>query len=539
MRKWFIPVAVLAAHLATAQSQNTSSEPVKTKAPTNWFNLDYSADNVRGVSTEKAYELLKGRKSHPVIVGVIDSGIDINHEDLKSVIWKNPKEIAGNGKDDDGNGYIDDVNGWSFLGNKDGRNIDKESLELTREYARYKKLFDGKSEADIPADQKDAFTYYQELKIAYNEKAQESKMMLPLIENLLKTYQESTATIKEYLKKDSFTAEDVSKIDKTTADAKVKKAISVLERGYQMGYNEKELQEGLDHYKTEAEIQLNTDFNARKEIIGDDPDNTADHNYGNNDVIGPDARHGTHVAGIIGADRTNSLGVKGVADNVRIMVVRAVPDGDERDKDVANAIRYAVDNGAQILNMSFGKAYSPQKEAVDEAVKYAEKKGVLLVHAAGNESKNTDEEPNFPNRKFKKGGEPNNWIEVGAISWEPNKVASFSNYGKKGVDLFSPGVALYSTVPGSKYEELDGTSMASPVVAGVAALVKSYFPKITAAQLKDLLIQSTVKFPEQQVNLPGGDGQVAFGELSNTGGEVNAYQAVKLALEWEKAGKIK
>ncbi len=539
MRKWFIPVAILAAHLATAQSQAPATEPVQLKAPANWFNLDYDTDKVRGVSTEKAYELLKKRKSSPVIVGVIDSGIDINHEDLKSKIWTNPKEIAGNGKDDDNNGYIDDVHGWSFLGNKNGQNIDKESLELTREYAKYKNKFGDKTEAEIPADQKEDFTYYQELKIAYNEKAQESRMMLPMIDNLLKTYKDAGNILKGYLKKDSFTADDLAKIDKSTADGAVKKAIAAYERGYQMGYSEKDLQEAYDHYKTEADVQLNPDFNERQTIIGDNPEDTKDRNYGNNDVIGPDARHGTHVAGIIGADRSNNLGVKGVADNVKILVVRAVPDGDERDKDVANAIRYAVDNGAQIINMSFGKAYSPQKEAVDEAVKYAESKNVLLVHAAGNESLNTDVEPNFPNRKLKAGGEPANWLEVGAISHEANKVASFSNYGKKGVDLFSPGVAIYSTVPGSKYEELDGTSMASPVAAGVAALVKSYFPKLTAAQLKQLLVESTTKFPTQQVNLPGGEGQVPFGDLSNSGGEVNAYNAVKLALEWEKAGKIK
>ncbi|PKK38389.1 peptidase S8 [Siphonobacter sp. SORGH_AS_0500] len=539
MRKWFIPVAILAAHLATAQSQAPVTEPVQLKAPANWFNLDYDADKVRGVSTEKAYELLKKRKSSPVIVGVIDSGIDVNHEDLKSKIWTNPKEVAGNGKDDDHNGYVDDVNGWSFLGNKNGQNIDKESLELTREYGKYKKLFGDKTEADIPADQKEAFTYYQELKIAYNEKAQESRMMLPMIDNLLKTYKDAGNVLKGYLKKDNFTADDIAKIDKSTVDSAVKKAIAAYERGYQMGYSEKDLQEAYDHYKTEAEVQLNPDFNERQTIIGDNPEDTKDHNYGNNDVIGPDARHGTHVAGIIGADRSNNLGMKGVADNVKIMVVRAVPDGDERDKDVANAIRYAVDNGAQIINMSFGKAYSPQKEAVDEAVKYAESKNVLLVHAAGNESLNTDVEPNYPNRKLKAGGEPANWLEVGAISHEANKVASFSNYGKKGVDLFSPGVAIYSTVPGSKYEELDGTSMASPVAAGVAALVKSYFPKISAAQLKQLLVESATKFPTQQVNLPGGEGQVPFGDLSNSGGEVNAYNAIKLALEWEKAGKIK
>ncbi|MFT4032006.1 MAG: S8 family peptidase [Siphonobacter sp.] len=541
MRKWFIPVAVLAAHLATAQSQTPDPATFKTKAPSNWFNLDYTADNVRGVSTEKAYELLKGRKSTPVIVGIIDSGIDINHEDLKDKIWTNAKEIPDNGKDDDGNGYIDDVHGWNFLGNKDGKNVDKESLELTREYAKYNKLFEGKAEADIPADQKDAFTYYQELKIAYNEKAQESKMMYPLIQNIYKNYIESEKVLQEYFKKDVITPEDLAKIDMGTADAKLKKAKSVFDQSFQRGYDKPQLEEALDHYKTESEIQLNPDFNARKEIIGDDPENTNDHNYGNNDVIGPDARHGTHVAGIIAADRHNNLGMKGVAENVKILVIRAVPDGDERDKDVANAIRYAVDNGAQIINMSFGKAYSPQKGAVDEAVQYAASKNVLIVHAAGNESENTDIENNFPTRNYlNNAGQAANWIEVGALSWKPNEVASFSNYGKTAVDLFSPGVAIYSTVPGSKYEELDGTSMASPVAAGVATLLKSYFPKLSAVQLKQILMESTVKFPQQEVNQPGGEGtKVPFGDLSVTGGEINAYQAVKMALAMEKAGKLK
>lgn len=532
MRKLLLPVALLMAHLATAQQAPAdSSTESRLKAAPNWFNLDPTTDSVRGVATERTYrELLRGRTSKPVIVGVIDSGVDINHEDLKSKIWVNPKEIPGNGKDDDKNGYIDDIHGWDFLGGKDGTDVDKEQLELTREYARYKKRFEGVTEASVAEKDRKDFAYFQKLKSEYEEKAQESKLYNTMLPNMLKQYEESEAVLKDFLKADKLTPEAVAGIEVSGLDPKIRRAKQVIERGFQLGYDAEQLREGVEHYRTEAEYQLNLDFNARK-VIGDNPEDGKDRNYGNAEVTGPDAKHGTHVAGIIGADRSNELGVKGVADNVRIMVIRAVPDGDERDKDVANAIRYAVDNGAQIINMSFGKAYSPQKDLVDAAVKYAASKGVLLVHAAGNESKNTDEAANFPNRKLNEGTLAPNWIEVGALSWKPNQVAGFSNYGQTAVDVFAPGVDLYAPVPGSKYAELSGTSMASPVVAGVAALLKSYFPTLTAVQLKKIIEESTDKMPDTMVNLPGEqDEQIPFGKLSATGGVVNVYNAVKMAL---------
>lgn len=534
MRKWFLSAALLAAQLATAQTAT-----VNTKAPLNWYNLDAATDRVRGVGTEKAYELLKSRKSEPVVVGVIDSGIDVNHEDLKSVIWVNPREIPGNGRDDDRNGYIDDVNGWDFLGGKDGRDIRQETLEATRLYREMKPRFEGKTEKDIAAKDRADYETYKAVKAEVDEKATEAKTLVPMIETMMGAQEGAEKLLKAYLKKDRISPEDLAAMNTDSLSTELKRARSVLKRGFDMGYTTRDLQEGIDHYKAQRDYQVNLDFDPRKDIIGDDPANTKDRNYGNSEVQGPDAEHGTHVAGLIGAVRNNNLGMNGVADNVRIMVVRAVPDGDERDKDVANAIRYAVDNGAKIINMSFGKAYSPQKEAVDEAVKYAETRGVLLVHAAGNESKNIDETANFPNKYFRKGGQAKNWLEVGALSWKPNEVASFSNYGRKGVDLFSPGVDLYSSIPGSKYKENSGTSMAAPVVTGVAALIKSYFPKITAEQLKTLLDESAVKSAEMQVTRPGSEDKIGFGELSSTGGVVNAAEAVKLALQWEKAGKIR
>jgi subtilisin family serine protease len=296
------------------------------------------------------------------------------------------------------------------------------------------------------------------------------------------------------------------------------------------GISPQDVADAKEEFTSRMQYGLNPSYNPRA-IVGDDYMNTAQRGYGNADVMGPDAKHGTHVAGIIGAVRGNGVGVDGIAPAVKIMMVRAVPDGDERDKDIANAIRYAVDNGAQVINMSFGKAFSPQKSAVDEAVRYADAHGVLMVHAAGNDAENSDMKPSFPTPVYLSGGRAQNWIEVGASSWKggDSLVASFSNYSHTLVDVFAPGVDILSTVPGGNYERLSGTSMASPVVAGLAALLMDYFPKLTGADVKRIIIESAAHYPDQSVERPGG-GSVKFGELSATGGIVNAYQAVKMAL---------
>ncbi|MEO1655581.1 MAG: S8 family serine peptidase [Bacteroidota bacterium] len=297
-----------------------------------------------------------------------------------------------------------------------------------------------------------------------------------------------------------------------------------------------DIQDQSDYFENQLNYGLNPEFDPR-DIVGDDYSNTQERNYGNNEVIGPDATHGTHVSGIVGALRDNDLGMNGIAQDVKIMVLRTVPDGDERDKDVANAIRYAVDNGARIVNMSFGKDFSPEKSVVDEAVQYAEKKGVLLIHAAGNDGENIDEAPNYPTRFYLNKKEASNWIEVGASSWGNDGatfVASFSNYGKRKVDIFAPGVDVYSTVPGQKYKNENGTSMAAPVVSGVAALLMSYFPELTYDKVKDIILKSARKY-SQSVKKPGEDSvETSFEDLSSTGGVVNAYEAVNMALDITK-----
>lgn len=513
---------------STPGNQNSGTSETLTAAPANWFNLDRQTDRTTGVSTEKAYQLLQNKTSRPVVVAVIDGGVDTRHEDLQGRLWVNARETPGNGVDDDKNGYVDDINGWNFIGGRDGQNVNYDTYELTRRYAVLKDRFEGKK---IRKKDKEEYGQYQKLKEQFETKVAELTQQATSYKGFANAYTMATAYLKSYLGKDTLTAADVKAIRAT--DEKVTRAKSVVEYALENGIDEKELKEAEEYFDRSLNYGYNPQFNPRT-IVGDNPRKLREKGYGNNDVAGPDAKHGTHVAGIIAANRDNNLGMRGVAGNVQIMAIRAVPNGDERDKDVANAIRYAVDNGARIINMSFGKDFSPQKKLVDKAVRYAASKGVLLVHAAGNDSKDIDVENNFPTRKYLRGGaETGHWLEIGASSWggNDNFVGKFSNYGKETVDVFAPGVDVYSTTPGSKYESLSGTSMAAPVTSGVAALLMSYYPQLTAAQVKEILVKSSVKFAGENVNKPGGEKSetVAFGQLSMSGGIVNAYEAVKMA----------
>ncbi|MCU0470719.1 MAG: S8 family peptidase [Arcicella sp.] len=525
----FLPfiLLLLLCNLGNAQYLELSPE----KAPLNWFNLDYTENGVRGISTERAYrEFLNNKTSKSVLVAIIDSGIDINHEDLVDNIWVNTREIPNNGIDDDGNGYVDDINGWDFLGGKDGTDIARETMEVTREYARLKKIYQYIQDiASLSPAMKAEYDLYKKYKAKYEAKVQELQEQGPFVIKLYEKYIDSKLILSSHLKVRDVTKEDLNKITVKDPD-EVRKAKRVFELLEQIGQDEDKLKEAYEYYDAQFKFGINLSFNPRG-IVGDDVENVNDRDYGNNEVKGPDARHGTHVAGIVAANRNNSLGIAGVANNVKIMAIRAVPEGDERDKDVANAIRYAVDNGAKIINMSFGKSVSPQKQAVDEAVRYAQSKGVLLIHAAGNENENIDISDNYPSKKFADGKMAENWLEVGATSWmqPPSAVAEFSNYGHKTVDVFAPGVDLKSTVVGSQYEDLSGTSMAAPVVTGLAAMLMSYYPDFDYRKIKQIILNSSTKLSKLKVSQPGTGELVDFSLLSSSGGIVNAYEAVKLA----------
>ncbi len=516
---------------------SVASLSAQSEAPTNWFNLDFAQDKTAGVGTERVYrELLAGKVGAPVIVAIIDSGVDAQHEDLKDVMWVNPGEIAGNGIDDDGNGYVDDINGWNFIGNKDGRNVGADNLEVTRVYARMRDKFAKLDTNKLSKKELLEFEEYKELRTDIGDKRTNFGQRMAQYGGMLQTLER----LQEELGKD-FSGEQLEAF--TTSDPQLGMMKTIVENTLSEGASVAELHEELDgaftYFRDQYEYNWNPDFDARA-IVGDNYADSYEQGYGNNDVQGPDAFHGTHVAGIVAAKRGNGLGMDGVADNARIMSVRAVPNGDERDKDVANAIRYAVDNGAKVVNMSFGKGYSWDKEAVDKAVKYADKNDVLLVHAAGNSAEDTDASDNFPREAFEQRGffkflkkkYPSNWLEIGALSWQPGEdaVATFSNYGRSNVDIFSPGVDIYSTTPDNEYKNASGTSMASPVTAGVAAMLRSYFPELKAKEIKEIILESGDRQGGRMVKLPGGGStMVRFDSLSETGAVVNAFEAVKLA----------
>jgi cell wall-associated protease len=515
--------------------------------PENWFNLS-PADGAEGVRTEETYKTFGMPKSEDIVVAVIDSGVDVNHEDLQGKIWINDGEVANDGIDNDGNGYIDDVFGWNFIGGangmativkdaslKNGIRLEKgsedaqvgaDTLEITREVVRMKKLKASLAEVGRKLDAKDA-EYLAALEAEVKGAVEEAKEVVTTYSARLKTYKAAEAVLNS-AGVSTMSVEAIRALE--SSDPAVIEAKKAMIQLLSTNNNEARLNRILDAYSSQLQYHYNEKFNPRT-IVGDNYYDLEETVYGNNDVIGPDSHHGTHVSGIIAATRDNALGIKGVATNVKIMAVRVVPNGDERDKDVANGIRYAVDNGAKVINMSFGKAYSPFKsELVDAAVKYAEEKGVLLVHAAGNSNQNNDTERNFPNRyNAASGKEFRNWLEIGASSFEKGAglPATFSNYGKKSVDFFAPGVDILSSVPDNKYDTYSGTSMASPAAAGVATLLLSYDPSMDAEAVRSLMIDTSRRYPKLQVNLPGTQEKVLFSSLSVYGSITDVFEATK------------
>ncbi len=481
-----------------------------------WSHLDIVKDTIPGMSVDRAYaELLKDKKGVKVVVGVVDSGVDIDHEDLKSVVWTNPKEIPGNGVDDDKNGYVDDIHGWNFLGD-----ITLENLEVTR---ILKKGDDGSE------------TYKRAL-ASYDEKYQKALEGKQQVDFLLNT----NKSIQTYLKKDDYSLEDLQSIETNDQDLKRNKMIMTQVIGQAGPKFHVEIEEYRKYIDDQLQYNLNKDFDGRK-VLGDNPEDIKVTRYGNNVVYGPDKEeslHGTHVSGIIAQVRNNNLGGDGVADNVAIMAVRAVPNGDEYDKDIALAIRYAVDNGAKVINGSFGKSFSPHKEWVFEAIKYAEKKDVLIVHASGNDGHDVDLDTNinFPNdSKDNKTEFAQNVLTVGALNFEYGEkvIASFSNYGKINVDVYAPGKEIYASVPDNQYKYEEGTSMASPNVAGVAALIRSYYPKLKAHQVKQIIMDSGLLLPAT-VELGENQDKKAATDAAKSGKMVNAYNALLLAEKMSK-----
>lgn len=497
----------------TLSGDFVKKQPLTSDQIKSWAHLDAIADTVPGISLDKAYALIGNAPMTPVVVGVLDSGVDINHEDLKDVIWKNTKEIPGNHVDDDKNGFIDDVYGWNFLGN-----ILKEQTEETR----------------IVKNGNPSSPLYDKAKVLFDKNADEAKSGLREVKMFASRVRVADSIMTAKLGKSDYTIEEVKAFLDKTDDQSIFALCSPLVRiGLPVSELKSELQEGLDHFNTQLGYNFNLDYNGRA-VLNDNPDDFSVTTYGDANVMGPDVKetlHGTHVAGIIAANRNNNLGIKGVAAPAKILVVRTIPDGDEYDKDVALSIRYAVDKGAKVINASFGKHFSPHLDKIKEAILYAASKDVLIVHAAGNESANADEDPSYPTDTYSGEEYARNFLNIGALSptYGSELVANFSNYGKNTVDIFAPGVQIWSTKPGNDYEFLSGTSMASPEVAGLAALIRSLYPKLSAVQVKTIIIDSGLRY-EGKV-LVGGEDQKEkdFSEICKSGKIVNAYNAILLA----------
>lgn len=518
------------AALVSTPIENIDTSPLKIANLTdvekkNWGHLDLANDTIPGMSVDKAYRTIIGnKKGKKVIVAVLDSGMDLKHEDLNDVLWVNKGERAGDGKDNDNNGYIDDIHGYNFLG---------ESYNEQLEFARILRL--GLGDASMQAKAK------AKLDVDY-PKALSGKQNY---EQYLQAVTNADTAVKKELGKSEYTQKDIAGIK--PKDEAMQQHLSVLNQMFSHFDTVPDMiegfKDGITHFTDQANYNLNKDFNGRK-VVGDNPYDITDTKYGNGNPQSrsEDESHGTHVAGIIGAERNNGKGANGVANNVAIMSIRAVPNGDEYDKDIALGIRYAVDNGAKIINGSFGKSFSPKAEWVYEAIKYAAAKDVLFIHAAGNDGVNLDDpnEPNFPNDAVNNGPEiADNVITVGALAskYGSEMLADFSNYGDINVDVFAPGAAIYSTLPNNKYDFMGGTSMASPAVAGVAALIRSQYPKLRASQVKKIIMKSGLPI-KTKVILGGNAGKTAtLEDVSTSGKIVNAYNALIMA-EGVSTGKI-
>lgn len=485
-----------------------------------WHHLDLEKDGVFGVSTDRAYqELLKGKTATPVILAIMDSGFDTDHEDLRTKLWVNTGEIPGNGIDDDGNGYIDDIHGWNFTGSST-ESVDNGTAILTCLVVRDQERFQSIDYSNIPErDRKDLETY-QKNKTELEKKRREAVDHLARIEKLKTAIDQMLQNIG----KDKPALKDIQAHAPKNAEQNMARSflnVKMQRKTFEEVYEE-DIQDMLERYQDQLAYSYNIDY-IPPALDQDHPHNLLGTEYGNGGLVGSYPKHGTHVAGIAVADRQNNIGIRGVADQVQLMpILFSTLDGRERERTAAKAIRYAVDHGAKIINMSFGDEYSWDRSIVDEAVKYAMEKDVLFIHAAGNQSKDLDQLFLYPNRHYEDGGRADAWITVGASDLQNDETlrASFSNYGKTTVDLFAPGVRINSTMPGSTYKRQDGTSMAAPIVAGIAAMIRSYYPHLTALQTKEILMQSVIQAKP-------------LTDRCVSGGVVNAYRALQLAEKYK------
>ena len=477
------------------------------KQKENWSLLDFNSDKIPGMSVLRAKnELIKDKKAKKVIVAIIDSGVQTDHPFLSPFIWVNSDEIPNNQIDDDNNGYVDDVNGWNFLGESN-----KENLEYVRLYK--------KTSIEDPLSK----VYKQEIDKAVNK----NNETINRVQNLSRMLFKSDSLLASMIGNETFSIEEAKQMPNKSF--KSEEAIRFLEFAKSNNWTQQSFSEAIEYYQSSNEFHNNINYDGRS-IVGDDPDNIDDRDYGNSNVADKN-KHGTHVSGI----------VVSIFDNAVIMPIRCVPDGDEYDKDVALSIRYAVDNGAKIINFSFGKKYSPHSNWVVDAMKYASQQDVLIVNAAGNDSNDIDltENESYPTDQNDGNEFLNNLITVGASSYsfDSGQIAYFSNYGSKNVDLFAPGFQVYSSVLDGKFEYLNGTSMAAPNVTGIAAILRSFYPKLSASSIKHILMASGINM-NKTLKKPNSEEILDPSAFSVSGKTVNLYNALLYASTFKEKDRL-
>ncbi|MGZ3777686.1 MAG: S8 family serine peptidase [Mucilaginibacter sp.] len=529
-RKFFVSCLVIFALLAGQTAIAQQLPPFQPDPPKNWFAMDLKTDGFYGVSLNQGYQFLQGKKSKPVVVAIIDSGCDTLQQDLQSVLWVNPKQ------DKD---FPGDVHGWDFLGGP-GRKCDfNETEEEVRQYFKLKDKYANLTESTAP--NKKEYGFWMQVKAQYDSTVNKAHTELQQLTPIMNALVETSGYIRHLLNlKDdqTFTRADVEHLEtKNDTVAQIRELwLIAFSEDVSTANNVKALK-GMSEYLAKLNNEVSPDLEARKRIVGDDPDILHDKPYGNSVLKFEDAAHGTQVAGLVGAVRGNNYGIDGVADNVQLMIIKAVPNGDEYDKDVTNAIHFAVDHGAQVINMSFGKKISPHKAWVDEAFKYAAAHDVVLVQASGNESQDMDLKPEFPNDMIADGSstDADNVINVGASGMKPDTslAADFSNYGKRNVDVFAPGVKITSATMDAETSTDDGTSFSSPIVTGIAALIREYYPSLSAKQVKQAILESATPITDVKVYKPGTKELVSFDTLTKTGGIVNADRALQAAAKMD------
>ncbi len=534
--------------LPRAFNEVVKKQKLKEHELKNWYHKDIIEDTIPGISLDKAYrELIKNKKGKEVIVAIIDTKLDIHHEDIKQQIWINTNEIADNGIDDDKNGYIDDINGWNFLGNQSGEDIVYSNFESMRIIRKYDSIFSATSEEEnIEGEYKEQYSLYKKAKELRELELNQIEKDKKYGKFLFETYPKSKKALQKFFPNENYT---ITQLDSLYNTYKKDSILGPLIY-YMADYKKYKLSpKWINNYQKSVESRIKTSLNFEYDeriIIGDTPENLENIKYGNNKVWNDSLpfQHAIKVAGVLAADSNNNKGIKGVFNTVKIMsLCVASSGGDEHDKDIALAIRYAVDNGAKIINMSFGKPLSMYREWVEDAIRYAESKDVLIVCSAGNDNKEIDQEnSHFPNDYTDNGVEiSNNLVKVGATTYTLNKnfKAYFSNYSAKNVDVFAPGHEIYTTIYNNEYGFISGTSLAAPIVSGVAALLMSHYPDLKASQIKEILMKSGVSY-NIDVEIKQEDGTkkpIPFSQLSKSGKVVNAYNALVLAEQISKSKK--